>query len=181
MQNFEIILKNEKSKQYDRLALFIVIVNVLCLCLMLYSSSRLNINRYWLIVIIASILFTFLFFLITRDSRKTNAFIFGSLYTGIYWLYIGFWWVGLILAVLALLYYIARQTLQVDIDTNGIHYPSFPERTFTWNELNNAILKNGLLTIDFRNNKLIQQLIDEKETNINEQEFNDFCNKQLNK
>ena len=105
----------------------------------------------------------------------------GSLYTGIYWLYIGYWWVSLILVVLALLYYIARQTLQVDIDTEGIHYPSFPERTFTWKELNNTILKNGLLTIDFRNNKLIQQLIDEKETNINEQEFNDFCNKQLNK
>jgi hypothetical protein len=33
--------------------------------------------------------------------------------------------------------------------------------------------------MDFKNNKLLQQLIDENSISINEKEFNDFCKEQL--
>jgi hypothetical protein len=39
-----------------------------------------------------------------------------------------------------------------------------------------VILKDGILTIDFRNDKLIQQEISES---INEPEFNEFCRDSL--
>ena len=41
------------------------------------------------------------------------------------------------------------------------------------------ILKDDLLTIDFKNNKIIQQLIEKTEHPVDEKEFNDFCSKQL--
>ena len=43
------------------------------------------------------------------------------------------------------------------------------------------MLKDGLLTIDSKDNKVIQQLIDEEKTKIDEKEFNDFCKDQLRK
>ena len=46
---------------------------------------------------------------------------------------------------------------------------------------NNVIIRDGLLTLDFKNNKLIQVLVgkDRTDHNIDEKEFNDFCSKQL--
>ena len=58
---------------------------------------------------------------------------------------------------------------------------SVPKKHIEWSQLNNIILKDGLLTIDFKNNKFIQQFIDDTNTALNEQEFNDFCGQQLNK
>lgn len=69
----------------------------------------------------------------------------------------------------------------VSILNEKIIYPSFPKKKIAWSELNNIVLKDGLLTIDFRNNKFIQQPVDETKTAVNEQEFNDFCRQQLNK
>ena len=75
------------------------------------------------------------------------------------------------------LYSLSKRKLKVSF-ADQIIYPSIPVRIIQWNELNNVILKDGLLTIDFKNNKIIQQLI--KHSNqINEKEFNDFCKEQL--
>ncbi|MGC4034655.1 MAG: hypothetical protein QM764_01750 [Chitinophagaceae bacterium] len=45
--------------------------------------------------------------------------------------------------------------------------------------MSNAILKDGILTIDFKNNKIIQAEIDEEYAVVNEKEFNEFCKRQL--
>lgn len=53
------------------------------------------------------------------------------------------------------------------------------ERIIEWNELTNVIKKHDLLTIDFKNNKLLQvQIVND---DIDENEFNPFCREQLNK
>jgi hypothetical protein len=43
------------------------------------------------------------------------------------------------------------------------------------------MIKDGLLTIDFKNNRIIQQQIANISSGIDEKEFNDFCRQQLNK
>jgi hypothetical protein len=66
------------------------------------------------------------------------------------------------------------------VKSEGIIYPSFPVKEINWPELQNIILKDGILTIDFRNDKLIQQEIEEDE-DVNEEDFNEFCKQQLRK
>lgn len=44
-----------------------------------------------------------------------------------------------------------------------------------WSEFNNIILKDNLLTLDFKNNKLLQLNINESETTVDENSFNTFC------
>lgn len=80
---------------------------------------------------------------------------------------------------LSVLYVISKKDLVVRTSEEEINYPSLPQRRITWNELNNVILKDGLLTIDFKNNRFIQQFIDESKTSVIEKEFNDFCSRQL--
>jgi len=51
----------------------------------------------------------------------------------------------------------------VSFDMMGIQLPgTFSSRLIGWNQLNNVILRNDLLTIDFKNNKVLQiEVIDE--------------------
>ncbi|HRX94260.1 MAG TPA: hypothetical protein P5158_09100, partial [Chitinophagaceae bacterium] len=60
-------------------------------------------------------------------------------------------------------------------------YPSFPVTKIQWNELNNIILKDEVLTIDLKSNKLIQHSIGNANNSVNEEEFNEFCRQQLSK
>ncbi|MCW3466835.1 hypothetical protein [Chitinophaga nivalis] len=55
------------------------------------------------------------------------------------------------------------QPVFVTADTTGMTLPTtFSKRLIGWNELNNVILRNDLLTIDFKNNKIIQlEILDE--------------------
>jgi hypothetical protein len=41
------------------------------------------------------------------------------------------------------------------------------------------VIKDGLFTVDFKNNRLIQQAVDEGVSTVNEKVFNEFCSKQL--
>ena len=48
-----------------------------------------------------------------------------------------------------------------------------------WTEINNLILKDNLLTIDFKNNRLLQLTTDPGENEIDEASFNRFCSYHL--
>ena len=97
------------------------------------------------------------------------------------WRPTGYWIPSVLNFVFAIFNMIALRKPIVSITRDHIIYPSFPKKTIQWNELSNMLLKEGLLTIDFKNNKLIQQNIAETSIIIDEKEFNDFCHQQLNK
>jgi hypothetical protein len=114
-----------------------------------------------------------------KDEKKrfTAAFFLLSLA----WLKAGFW-VGSVLNILfSFLNLIALQKPIVSVSERQVIYPSFPKKKIDWQELSNLILKDGLLTIDFKNNRIIQQQITDISSTIDEKEFNDFCRQQLNK
>lgn len=55
------------------------------------------------------------------------------------------------------------QPCYVQMDNTGVSLPgTFSSRQVGWNQLNNVILRNDLLTVDFRNNKVLQlEVLDE--------------------
>ena len=95
------------------------------------------------------------------------------------WVLIGNYWAAGTQLVLSFLFQVATRNLLVSFFENRIIFHSFPERTIQWTGVNNVILKDDLLTIDFKNNKIIQQLIKETDEPVNEKEFNDFCKERL--
>jgi len=54
------------------------------------------------------------------------------------------------------------------------------DRIVEWDELSNLIKKHDLLTLDFKNNRLLQIEVINAD-HIDEDEFNQFCTKQLTK
>jgi hypothetical protein len=55
-------------------------------------------------------------------------------------------------------------------------------KTYAWNELNNVMIKDDLLTMDFKNNTLLQAYTDDQEDeeyDVEDEEFNEYCRKRL--
>jgi hypothetical protein len=64
-------------------------------------------------------------------------------------------------------------------DDEGIVFNSFPEKKYPWNEVQNVVLKFGMLTIDLRNNKIIQGEVNDEVSKQVETEFNEYCKGRL--
>ena len=179
MQNFTLVLKNEKVKQYKLFALLIIVLNILILTFLAVTRSEIRFRCIGTVAWIAA-LFIIEYFAKQKHkefSAKGAAIL---LIIGVF-LSFKFWLPALIMAFLAILYIISIRQFVVSVNASNIIYPSFPKRTIQWDELNNIIIRDGLLTLDFKNNKLIQALVivQENESALNEKEFNDFCRAQL--
>lgn len=182
MQSFSLILKNEKYRLYDKFAVFIFLLNAAGIIFACYLIAQGNLEKsagpFTLLLLILAAIF---YFASSKKTKKESYFLYATLFTALYWLLIGFWWIGLIILLMAILYTFSKKVLVVKVSEHHIEYPSLPKQNFKWNQTNNVILKDGLLTIDMKNNKVIQQLVDETKTSVNEQEFNDFCRQQMKK
>jgi hypothetical protein len=180
MPQFRITLKNVKLKLYNRLSWFIIIIiNLLFIYLAFFNGDNTRKSgKVAFLIVMALCLLLKLYF-----EKTTYRF---DLHVLFYFLVFGFLSIGQYLAAgitffFLLLQFISSRKQIVSFSEAEIIYPSFPVRTIEWETLNNSLLKDGLLTIDFKSNKIIQQLIDEEKTTINEKEFNDFCQRKLNK
>jgi hypothetical protein len=181
---YNIFLRNDKTRFYDRFAVLIFILNGLGLIsVIIYSGPEANTGDFkglWLGLAVFIIAAPIMAILKKGNKPSRKAFISSTLPVILFWVFVEYWWFGVILAILVMLYLQSKKELAVFIEAKKIIYPSFPEKKIDWEDLNNLILKDQLLTIDFKNNKLIQQYIDpNKSYKINEQEFNDFCKRQI--
>jgi hypothetical protein len=68
---------------------------------------------------------------------------------------------------------------EIGFDDEGITINTFYKKYFPWSLINNVALKDGLLTIDYKNNKLFQKEIEEQVSPVLESEFNEFCRLKL--
>jgi hypothetical protein len=66
------------------------------------------------------------------------------------------------------------------IDITGITLPTtFSERLIGWNQLNNVILRDDLLTLDFKNNKILQLEVLDETGVVTAEEMNQFFKSRL--
>jgi hypothetical protein len=74
---------------------------------------------------------------------------------------------------------LASRPLLVSITDKLIEYPSLTAKKLNWNEVNNIILKDGLLTIDCKNNRVFQQEVTVTWTNEEIFQFNTYCRNRI--
>jgi hypothetical protein len=176
MKKYEIVLQNKKIKIYSTISWLIIVLNFIAF---IYAGISGLTKNVWYPLAGAGILVIAFIFQALFQKNKNNKFdlLFGLII--ITWLFMQLYWPAIINLVLYSLYSITARRFMVIVSEEGIIYPSFPKKTFEWIELNNMILKDDLLTIDFKNNKLIQQLTEGGIDPVDEKEFNDFCSRQI--
>src|ERR1700757_309604 len=85
-----------------------------------------------------------------------------------------------ILLCYAVLLIFLQKNPEVNIDSDTVTVKKlFANEVFRWADFNNIVVKDGLLTLDFTDNKLLQLYIDEAKTAVNEAAFNSFCRERL--
>lgn len=180
---YTLILKNEKLKNYNSISLLLLIFNLLgFIFLLLKSEEGLNANSLLIISIFITtgyILFAIYNKRLKKDSpAQWHRILF--LFCSLVWIVEKYWWFSIVLALFVLLDQLAHRKPEVRISKNSIFLPSIIKKEVSWKELNNVILKDDLLTIDFKNNKLFQHLIINSPIEIDEKRFNTFCHKCIN-
>ena len=91
---------------------------------------------------------------------------------------INMFWQAILVIVIGILAGVTNIDRPVTVFADGVKYPAWPVKEFEWKDINNIILKDGMLTIDLKNNRIFQNLIEEG-VSVDEKEFNEFCRQQL--
>ena len=112
-----------------------------------------------------------------KKTKRSTILSDGLLIQSIAWITAGQW---LVAVILLLLYIFHRQSIQphsIRFETAGIRM-NFPwPKRIEWPSIEFALLKDGILTLEYRNGKVFQQVI-EKDTDLQEGNFNEFCQQQ---
>ena len=100
--------------------------------------------------------------------------------TGVLWIGThSFIFAGILFCYAVLLTFLQKKP-EVIIDKDNIVLKKlFKNDAFEWTDFNNIILKDGLLTLDFTDNKLLQLMIDDHKTTVHGDLFNSFCKERL--
>jgi len=172
MPKFEIVLKNEKIKTYTIISWLIIALNFISFLYLGISGSVEKVNHPFFAAALLFCIFLFQLLVKKKDESEINKLSLSFSVIVIAWIIMQFYWVAALNFFLFIFQDITRRRLIVLFFDDRIIYPSFPKRTILWQELNQVILKDGVLTIDLKNDKIFQNEII---SDINEAELNTFC------
>jgi len=84
-------------------------------------------------------------------------------------------WMAILYVIAGLLEKQVKFPAEIGFAENEISFNSLPRKVLKWSEIKNVIIKDGLITIDQKNNKLYQKEIEGYVTADIENEFNNFA------
>lgn len=90
-------------------------------------------------------------------------------------------WIGGLFLALTFLEFQTKRPLEIGFDKDRVVINTLVKQQFNWGAFNNVILKDGLLTLDFKSNRLIQREVadDDEDDDADEEEFNAYCQDRL--
>ncbi len=175
---YVVTLKNQTHRYLDILGLILSVVSVVCFSFELLRSD--NVSLAYLIGVVAVL--GFIIFNLTQQAKKRKVYYSRALLlAGLVWIKMPYCsWLLFVFIVLALLEYQAKYSIEIGFSDNEIVVNSLFKKRYNWEQFNNIVLKDGLLTLDFANNRVLQREVeDDEEDDADEDEFNDYCRMQL--
>ena len=180
MKEYIVQLPNEKAKTYQVVTAIILLINLLALGMFSINTPDPN-KIIWggmTMSMLALLYFAFNFYTKRLSPFRTGI---SFIVIAIFWILVGKYLLAAFILLFAIAGFFTSRKFNVIFSADKILYPSFPVKTFLWDEVSNVILKDNVLTIDLKNNKLIQSVIEKVSADeIDENDFNKFCREQMN-
>lgn len=180
----QFVIRNEKTKSYFWLSRLLGLLNLIGLIILLIQNDGF-IKDNWPILIAVVMNAFFLVFVVVKTFIKKPEVVLWYRHifflSALVWGYTDYWLIAGLLIVFIFLDYLSHRKLIVTVSDKQIILPRLINQKVSWDELTNLVLKDGLLTIDFKNNTLFQQLVVTPDRHIDEDGFNTFCKNQLAK
>jgi hypothetical protein len=178
---YVVVLKNDRQKFSDPFSIFLCGFSAV---VFLYAGLNPFTYRYWLLAVgVALLTGTIVNFLASRRKMaKVRYRHFLMLAAGGWLLLPNLFWMAFPFIALATLESYAKRPLEIGFDRDRIVINSLIRRRLQWSAFSNILLKDGLLTLDYKDNRLLQwEVIDDGESDADEEEFNTYCRGQLAK
>jgi hypothetical protein len=178
---YVVILKKDSEKTSDALSFFLCLLSSISF---FYYAVTSEISSPWFLYTAAGILLVGLIinFIARRMGRTHIRYRYLLLVAALGWIASPFLpWLCVLFIVLACLEYQAKRPLEIGFDKDRVVINSLIRRRYDWSAFSNVILRDGLLTMDFKDNRLFQKEVvdDEDEDDADEDEFNDYCRARL--
>jgi hypothetical protein len=179
--DYVITLKQRSFKGFDWVSQLLIFISLAVFGYTAYLYPDVRIQYAVLCaLIIASWVYTIVK---SKDKNYVPFYRFTLTLTSLGWFFQehGNLWIGGLLIVVAFLERQVKFPEEVGFSEDGITFNSFPKKQYAWDQVSNAILKDGLLTVDKKNNKLFQKEVEQHVNPQIESEFNSFCANMLTK
>jgi hypothetical protein len=169
MHTFEITIRNDRIKSY-RVISWLIFIPHLAYFLFLISQGQ-SAGIKGLILIGLGLCYRVILY-ITQKKPVYPDPVFYFLMC-LFWLSQESYLLAAIVTVLDIFLGISMTKMVFIFTKYNIERKAFPYKKYSWADIENVILKDGILTIDFKDNKLIQAEVDPS-TPIDEAQFNSF-------
>lgn len=176
MQQFEIFIKNDKVKFYNNIAWIFLFLNFGVFIFLIFYDAYHYPALAFVVALALYLLLRWYLFRKNKTPQLIDEFVFFIPAAG--WLGLHIYGIAIACIVMGILYKLSLQKLQFVFTREKIMKMNFPKKEFAWDQLNNVILKDRILTLDFKNNKLLQAEI-ETSQNVDEAAFNSFAQSQI--
>jgi hypothetical protein len=182
IENFSFTLKNNKAKLLKRVTWICFIGLIILLITSIINNAKTNESNLWnKIKLIGAVIICIIYYFLRKEKEILQGFqyvIFGMLIAG----FETFFGIYLSLILTLFLLFITWFTYQKTI----INFSSeiillktgFVKRQVEWDALSNVVLKDNILTLDFKNDKLIQEEVEGEV--VNEESFMAFIKQKQN-
>lgn len=180
-QGYRFIIPNARTLIYQVFAYGIIFLNLLGQLLMDYQRNSPNLKISILVCAALFILFILWDVYLLKKKNTLQSLGIIILILGFRWYQYALGWGFAINVVLWFLYLVSRRQLVILVSSAEIRYPSFPVKKISWSEVSNLLLKDDILTIDLKNNKIYQHFVKDAAEVVSEAAFNEFCREQIAK
>jgi hypothetical protein len=177
---YVVTLKNQTNRYIDILGLILSVFSVVCFSLELLRSKSVSVAYLVGGVVVLGIIIWNL----SQQAKKRKVYYSRALLiAALVWMKMPYFqWLVFIFIILALLEYQAKYAIEIGFSDNEIVINSLFKKRYSWKQFSNIVLKDGLITLDFSNNRILQREVEEdEEDDADEDEFNQYCNSQIQK
>lgn len=178
--NYLVTLRKNVDGKINAISIILLFISI---CIFFFTAIRLwgTANQQISIIcfIITAIIIAWIF--LGLFTSKVKNYRLALLLAGAFFFFkpFEFTWLGILFIVIALLEKQAKFPQEIGFDEEGVTTNSVPSRFYPWTDLKNVLIKDNLLTIDFKSNRLYQKEIQNKVPKTMEEEFNSFCQRKL--
>jgi energy-coupling factor transporter transmembrane protein EcfT len=175
--DYVVELKKERKKSIDVISLLVVLLSIIAFLFVLIKGN----TFFYIFIASLILLIAGLIRLYTRKNKSPLVQFAPLLFiSGLTWLAMPFIpWVALPVLLLSMLEKPAKTPLNIGFSKQGITLNNLFRKKFDWSEFNNVLMKDGMLTLDFKTNHIIQKELVDDGAAVNEQEFNLYCRSRL--
>ncbi len=179
---YRFTLKDNNQKAFRSFVWFLFFLHLIAAAILVLKTmdKYVKLDVYILLCFYAVICVVYFIFQKKRKAFENFSYLMALLYASFWMKHVGMIAMFIFLAIFVFGLSIQNKKTKVIVLTNGLKLTRLFKTVFyDWDKLENVVLKDNLLTIDFKTNKLVQAEIEESKDVIEEHNFNRFCKANL--